>query len=163
TFRTTYSFVIRGDDLPWIVDLRLLHHRHRRVDAAPCRFCTRVEWRGTAHQLLGIPHERMGILAVSAQHERRVRDRFIFHGRGRRIFHLVAQGFRVRRIVPPRRNYRRCAVVNVFTVSVRRWPGAARGQTSTDDPRRDGRVVPYGSRCGHRTGRTTEYNEPVTR
>ena len=78
-----------------LLALRLLHHRHRRLDAAPRRLPDRPRRRDPAHQLLArSAAQSVALLAVSAQHDRRGGDRELRHGVGRRVLPAHAASMR---------------------------------------------------------------------
>ena len=68
-----------------LVDLGILHHRHRRLDAAPGGLFHRAERQRTAPELLGPGAEPVGVVAVRAQHERRHDHGLVCHGRAGRL------------------------------------------------------------------------------
>ena len=53
-----------------IVALRILHHRNRRLDAAPCRLYDRSQWRHRIKQFQRSDFQSLDPLAVSAQYDR---------------------------------------------------------------------------------------------
>ncbi len=63
----------------------VLHHRDRRVDAAPGRLLAGAERQCPAPKLLGPAPQSMGRVDVPAQHDRHGRDRRLRHGFRRRV------------------------------------------------------------------------------
>jgi cytochrome d ubiquinol oxidase subunit I len=74
------ALVLGADGISGLVDVGLLHHRHRRLDAASRGLRTRGRWLSTTHQLLATRSESVGVVAVRAQHERRGHYRSVRDG-----------------------------------------------------------------------------------
>ena len=72
--RLQRALVVGDGGISGLVAFGLLHHRHRRLDAASRGLRQSRRRIGAAHQLLGTGPESLGLVAVCAQHERRRRS-----------------------------------------------------------------------------------------
>src|SRR6266481_4133357 len=78
--------------VPRVMDLRVLYHRRRRMDAASSGLHAPVQWRVQCFQLLGTLDEPVGADSVRTQHERsRSHRAFLMASVG--AFYLLQQKF----------------------------------------------------------------------
>ena len=139
------SLVVGGRSFPRLVALGILHHRHRRLDAASRRLRARCRWLRPAHQFLGVRAESLGLVAIRSQHERRRDHRRFRHGVRRRVLPAVGQIPRARRKVLSKLGSWLAAYSASFScfppamaraewwpaISRRRWPPWKRSSTAS--------------------------------
>jgi len=77
--------------VPRVMDLRVLYHRRRRMDAASSGLHAPVQWRVQCFQLLGTLDQPVGADSVRTQHERSRSHRGIRDGECGRILFAAAK------------------------------------------------------------------------
>ena len=144
------ALVFGGDGLAGLVDLGILHHRDRRVDAAPggLRPPARRAVRGA--QLLAAAAESLGPAAVRAQHDRRGGDGLVCDGGGGRVLPAGGPPHGVRAHLSE--GGRDCGrdLVDRHHLSHRRPARQVRGAQPAGGDCGDGGAIPHRDRRGDR-------------
>src|SRR6266478_3525577 len=125
-----------GSALPRLVALRIFHHCHQRLHAAPGRLPGGGR-SAAAPELLGLRAQRVGSVAVRAQHVRLGRDR-LFRGGGNRGLLDAARPRGGRGGEPADGSDAGADRLRPAALSHRRSPRKAGGAAPAGRPRRDG-------------------------